>query len=82
MKVREWYVAEALQSARRLQAIIDELSEEEVISALELESGSSRRRSIIDRLTSRAVRLNELQYMKYLKEKYNGPHPIENSVQS
>lgn len=80
MSVRTWFVSEALQSARRLQEIIDELSEEEVIAALELESQSQRRRSIIDRLISRAVRLNEIKYVVQLKEKYHGTCTIESSV--
>lgn len=77
MGVRQWFVSEALGSARRLQEIIDELSEEEVLAALDLESASSRRQSIIDRLISRAVRLNELTYVKTLKEKYHGTCTIE-----
>lgn len=59
---------------RRLHDLIDELTEEEVLAALDLESGSQRRRSIIDRLISRAARLNELKYVKTLKEKYHGPY--------
>jgi len=57
---------------RRLHELIGELTEAEVFAALELESGSQRRASIIDRLISRAVRLNELKYSKQLKEKYHG----------
>lgn len=72
MTVRPWYVSEALDSMRRLSEVIDELSLEEVIAALELEAGSRRRPSLIDRLISRAVRLNELHYVKTLKEKYHG----------
>lgn len=72
MEPRQWHISQALESARSLAEVIDELTQEEVIAALELESGSSRRLSIIDRLISRAVRLNELQYKKALKEKYHG----------
>ncbi len=82
MEVRQWHVTQALQSARRLGEIIDELSAAEVIAALELESGSNRRRSIIDRLISKAVRLNELEYVKTLKEKYHGTYRIEINVGS
>lgn len=79
--VRQWYITEALESARRLNEVIDELSHDEVIAALELESGSSRRGSIIDRLISRAVRLNELEYSKKLKEQYHyATHPIQSPV--
>lgn len=72
MEARQWYVSKALESARSLADVVDELTEEEVIAALELESGSSRRLSIIDRLISKAVRLNELKYKQTLKEKYHG----------
>jgi hypothetical protein len=71
-EVRQWQVTEALSSMRRLADLIDELTEAEVLAALELEAGSQRRRSIVDRLISRAVRLNELNYSKTLKEKYHG----------
>ena len=81
-EVRQWYVSEALDSVRRLNDILDELSEEEVIAALELESGSRRRRSIVERLISRAVRLNELKYVAHLKEKYHGTSPIESPLGS
>lgn len=72
IEARQWMVSEALSSMRRLNDLIDELTEVEVIAALELESGSQRRSSIIDRLISRAVRLNELKYSANLKEKYHG----------
>lgn len=71
-EVRQWYVSEALSSMRRLAEIIDELTEDEVLAALELEAGSQRRSSIVDRLISRATRLNEIKYSTQLKEKYHG----------
>lgn len=77
MTVRQWYVSEALDSMRRLSEVIDELSEEEVHAALTLESGSRRRKSLINRLISRAVRLNELKYVKTLKEQYHGTQPFQ-----
>lgn len=80
MTVRQWYVSEALDSMRRLAQVIDELSEEEVLAALDLESGSRRRQSIIDRLISRAVRLNELHYVATLKEKYHGTSRIQSPL--
>lgn len=81
METRQWNISQALESARSLARYIDELSEQDVIAALELESGSSRRRSMIDRLISRAVRLNELRYKKSLEEKYHGTNPIQSPVQ-
>ena len=70
MTIRSWYVSEALVSVAKLNAVALQLTEEEVISCLELESQSSRRKSIIDRLISRAARLNEVKYVEALKEKY------------
>jgi hypothetical protein len=75
----QWKLTEALSSYARLNTVLDSLSEDEVIAALELESRSRRRQSIIDRLISRAIRLNELQYSKQLKEKYHGTSVVESS---
>jgi hypothetical protein len=60
--------------------MLDELTEEEVLACLELEAGSRRRQSILDRLISRAVRLNELTYNRQLKEKFHGTRSLENHV--
>lgn len=82
MEAGQWNIMQALESARSLQACIDELPEEDVIAALELESGSRRRRSIIERLIARAIRLNEIAYRKTLTEKYHGTSTIEGTVGS
>lgn len=82
MAVRQWYVTEALMSARRLRGVIDRLTTEEIIAALELESGSSRRKSMIDLLIQKATRLNELEFSGELRKKYHGTHSIENHVPS
>ncbi len=71
MEVRKWYLDRALDSYPSLKAVIGELTLEEVIAALDLESGTLRRRSLIDRLISRAVRLNEVSFNRQLKEKYH-----------
>lgn len=76
MPVNQWNVDQALSSFVRLNEVLDELTEEEVLACLDLESASRRRRSIIDRLISRAVRLNELRYSQSLKEKYHGPSTV------
>lgn len=70
MSVRKWYVSEALTSYARLTELLPELTEEEVLACLELEAASTRRESVLDRLISRAVRLNELHYQRQLKEKF------------
>ena len=71
MAVRKWYLDRALASYPSLKAVIGELTLEEVIAALDLESSTLRRRSLIDRLISRAVRLNEVSFNRQLKEKYH-----------
>ena len=71
MAVRKWHFAQALHSFAALKKVVNELTEEEVLAALNLESLALRRRSLIDRLISRAVRLNEIKYATQLKEKYH-----------
>ena len=71
--VRKWYIGEALKSFVRLNEVLSELTEEEVVACLDLEAASQRRRSILDRLISRAVRLREIEFNRQLKEKYHGP---------
>ncbi len=70
MAVRNWHMAQALKSVASLNENLGELTEEEVLACLDLESQSLRRKSIVDRLISRAVRLNELEYVKTLSKKY------------
>lgn len=72
MTVSKFRIVQALESARALNEHITDLTEEEVLAALDLESSSRRRPSIIDRLISRAARLNEVRYTAILKEKYRG----------
>ena len=67
---RHWHIGQALESVARLNNILPELTEDEVLACLSIESQSSRRKSIVDRLISRAVRLNELRYVAELNEKY------------
>lgn len=74
MAVRKWHLDQALASYPSLKRVLGELTEEEVLAALDLESATMRRRSVIDRLISRAVRLNELSYSRQLKERYHGTH--------
>lgn len=76
MSTRRWYINKALQSFPGLVEVIGALTEEEVLACLELEAGTLRRRSIIDRLISRAVRLNEISYSRQLKEKFHGTSQV------
>lgn len=80
MSVRKWYVGEALKSFARLNEVLAELTEEEVMACLDLEAATQRRRSVIDRLISRAIRLKEIELQTSLKEKYHGTRPIQNHV--
>lgn len=72
MTVRRNYVQAALSDFAALNKVIGQLTEEEVFACLNLEAASRRRRSILDRLISKAVRLNELKFKTELKEKYRG----------
>lgn len=81
MAVRKWYLDRALDSYPSLKAVIGELTLEEVIAALDLESSTLRRRSLIDRLISRAVRLNEVSFNRQLKEKYHHGKSTQDPVQ-
>jgi hypothetical protein len=56
-EVRAWHINEALTSFRRLDRIIDELTENEVRQALALEASTRRRKSIMDRLQRKAKKL-------------------------
>lgn len=70
--VRKFVLAQALESYPALMRHLNDLTEEEVLAALDLEAATRRRASVIGRLISRAVRLNELSYVNQLKEKYCG----------
>ena len=72
MTVRKWHLAQATQSYTTLRTVVNQLTYEEIIAALELESQSLRRKSIINRLISRASRLKEIETTSQLKEKYHG----------
>lgn len=71
-KVRAFVINQALASFGALNEHINTLTEAEVLAALKLEAATNRRQSLIDRLISRAVRLNELSYQRQLKEKFHG----------
>lgn len=78
MSVRKWYVGQALESFVRLNEVLAELTEEEVMACLDLEAATQRRRSVIDRLISRAIRLKEIELQTFLRGKYHGTRPIQN----
>jgi len=68
--LREWHMSQALHSVARLNAVLLELTELEIMACLDLETASRRRQSIIVRLIKRAVRLKEIECAKALKLKY------------
>ena len=71
MAVRKWHLAQATQSYTTLRTVVNQLTLEEVIAALNLESQSLRRKSITNRLIARASRLKEIEFTRQLKEKYH-----------
>jgi hypothetical protein len=77
--VRNWHTQKALHSFRSLAEIIDELTEEEVLHALEVEAGSRRRAVMLDKLILRAAHINRNNYITYLKEKHHGASQIGRS---
>lgn len=76
MAVRKFLLGQALESVSALKDCLPQLTQEEVLAALQLETATRRRESVIDRLISRAVRMNELSYATYLKEKFRGPYQV------
>lgn len=71
MAVRKYQTALALKSFGSLLKVLNELTMEEVLHCLDFESRTLRRSSIMDRLMSRAVRLNELEFVETLKARLN-----------
>lgn len=78
-KVSKYKVGQALRSVAGLNSVLNDLTEEEVLACLQLEAATRRRESVLNRLISRAARLNEITYVRQLKEKYHGK---SNPVQS
>ena len=72
-----WRITEALKSYQSLSRALPELGEAEVLACLELEAATLRRQSVIDRLISRAARLNEITYVANLKERFHHGTPQE-----
>lgn len=69
---REWHMNEALHSFRRLKAILDVLTEEEVLAALKLECSSRRRHTLIAVLTARAEQFHLKKFHANLEENIHG----------
>ena len=71
MTIRTWYVTSALASYASLNAVVNELTHEEVLHCLHLEAGTLRRRSVTNRLIQRAVRLHSDDYNQQLKKAFH-----------
>lgn len=63
-------VNEALQSYRQLNQVLSDLDGRDVLKALRIEYNGRKRKAVLARLRSRAVRINEQKYAKHLKERY------------
>lgn len=48
--MREWFISEALSSVRRLDELLDQLTDEELTHLITLEEGASRRKIFLDKL--------------------------------
>jgi hypothetical protein len=77
--IRKYEVARALDSVVSLAGVMDDLTEEEVLHCLEVESSSQRRKAVISALIRRAAKFNKQRYVQQLKEKYSVPSVIEDS---
>lgn len=76
-----WRTTRALDSFRSLLAIADKLTEEEVYFCLKLEMETQRRKTVIDRLVTRAADINKQLFIKTLKEKINGTSEVANPLE-
>lgn len=65
-----WRVKRALESFRVLGDVIDQLTEEEVYHCLQLEAETQRRKTIIDRLISKAADYGRRSLVQSLQEKF------------
>lgn len=76
-----WRTTRALESYRQLLGVVEELTEEEVYFCLKLEVETQRRKTVIDRLITRAAEYNRQRFITSLKEKLYGSsqerHPLE-----
>lgn len=75
-----WRTSRALDSYRQLLEVVEELTEEEVYYCLKLEVETQRRKTIIERLITRAADLNRQTFIATLKEKIHGTsqdRPVE-----
>lgn len=70
MKIRKYYVDQALHSYDSLIAIMQQLTLDEVLLALSLEAETRRRKTIMSRLIGKAARLQGQTLTRELRKKY------------
>lgn len=71
--VREDYVRLALESYPSMRSVIAKMTEAELHAALELESATNRRATIINRMIGRLIALQTASYRRQLQERYHAP---------
>ena len=70
--MKNWRISEALLSFRKLNEHLQGMSEAELLSAIEIEQGSRRRKTILERLQMRLSALRAEQSRKSIKESIHG----------
>lgn len=62
--MREWFISEALSSVRRLDEVLDQLTDEELSQLIHLEETAQRRKVFLDKLYREARQRARKQYLR------------------
>ena len=62
--MREWFISEALSSVRRLDELLDQLTEEELTQLITLEESAQRRKVFLDKLYREARQRARSQFIR------------------
>lgn len=62
--MREWFISEALSSVRRLDEVLDQLTDEELNQLIHLEETAQRRKVFLDKLYREARQRARKQYLR------------------
>lgn len=62
--MREWFISEALSSVRRLDELLDQLTEEELDQLITLEESAQRRKVFLDKLYREARQRARSQFIR------------------
>lgn len=60
--IRDWFIAEALTSVRRLDEVLAQLTDEEIAQLITLEEAASRRKVFLDKLYREARQRAKLPF--------------------